>query len=297
MFIVNFIRGFCMALADSVPGVSGGTIAFLFGFYDKFIDSIDDVIHGTMEQRKTGFIFLVKLGLGWIVGMGLAVSVLATVFDTHIYSISSLFIGFIACSIPVIAMEEKESLKHSKWAFFLLIGIAIVAAITYFNPVSSSGSETSIGGMSITFMIYLFIAAMLAISAMVLPGISGSTILLVFGLYMPVITAVKNAMHFQLDAFPILIVFGLGVIAGILVIIRAIRKALDNFRPQMVYLIIGMMIGSFYAIMMGPTTLKVPQDPMSLDNFSILFFIIGAAVVLGMQFMKTFMEKQEAKQK
>ena len=55
MFIIQFIRGFCMALADSVPGVSGGTIAFLLGFYDKFIDSIDDLLTGTKEERKDAF--------------------------------------------------------------------------------------------------------------------------------------------------------------------------------------------------------------------------------------------------
>ena len=57
MFIIQFIRGFCMALADSVPGVSGGTIAFLLGFYDKFIDSIDDLLTGTKEERKDAFCF------------------------------------------------------------------------------------------------------------------------------------------------------------------------------------------------------------------------------------------------
>ena len=65
---MNLINGFCMALADSVPGVSGGTIAFLLGFYDKFIGSLDDLFRGKMEQKKTALRFLVKIGCGWIVG-------------------------------------------------------------------------------------------------------------------------------------------------------------------------------------------------------------------------------------
>ena len=64
MYIIQFIRGFCMALADSVPGVSGGTVAFLLGFYDQFIDSIDDLITGNMEKKKMAFFFLIKLGIG-----------------------------------------------------------------------------------------------------------------------------------------------------------------------------------------------------------------------------------------
>ena len=69
-----------MALADSVPGVSGGTIAFLLGFYDQFIDSIDDLISGTKEERKVAILFLIKLGIGWVCGFVLAVLILTSVF-------------------------------------------------------------------------------------------------------------------------------------------------------------------------------------------------------------------------
>ena len=66
MYLVQFIRGFCMALADSVPGVSGGTVAFLLGFYDQFIDSIDDLITGSREKKKAALFFLIKLGTGFL---------------------------------------------------------------------------------------------------------------------------------------------------------------------------------------------------------------------------------------
>ena len=88
-----------MALADSVPGVSGGTVAFLLGFYDRFIGSIDDLITGDKAKKKEAFFFLVKLGIGWICGFILAVLVLSSVFESHIYYISSLFIGFIIFAI------------------------------------------------------------------------------------------------------------------------------------------------------------------------------------------------------
>lgn len=94
-WLLQFVRGFCMALADSVPGVSGGTVAFLLGFYDRFIDSIDDLLLGNMEKKKSALLFLVKLGIGWVTGMILAILLLSRVFESHIYAISSLFIGFI----------------------------------------------------------------------------------------------------------------------------------------------------------------------------------------------------------
>lgn len=130
MYLVQFIRGFCMALADSVPGVSGGTVAFLLGFYDQFIDSIDDLITGSREKKKAALFFLIKLGTGWVCGMILAILILASVFDAHIYAISSLFIGFIIFAIPIIFREEKNCLAAKKSAIpFVLIGVAIVTAI------------------------------------------------------------------------------------------------------------------------------------------------------------------------
>ena len=104
--IITFIHGFCMALADSVPGVSGGTVAFLLGFYDRFVDSLDDLISGTKEKRIAALRYLIKLGIGWGIGFLSAVLVLANVFESHIYLISSLFMGFILFAIPVVIMEE-----------------------------------------------------------------------------------------------------------------------------------------------------------------------------------------------
>ena len=134
---------------------------------------------------------------------------------------------------------------------------------------------------------------MIAISAMVLPGISGSTLLLIFGLYIPIINAIKEFLHLNLSYLPVLIIFGLGVLTGILLVIKLIKMALKKFRPQTIYLIIGLMIGSLYAIVMGPTTLKIPQEPMSIGTFSIIFFLIGGAIIFGLQKLKDVLEEKK----
>ena len=276
-----------MALADSVPGVSGGTIAFLLGFYDQFIDSIDDLISGTKEERKVAILFLIKLGIGWVCGFVLAVLILTSVFESHIYAISSLFIGFIIFAIPIVIKEEKECLMAKKAAIpFILVGTAVVSAITYFNPVSGEGSGVNLDHLTPGLAIFVFFAGMIAISAMVLPGISGSTILLILGLYLPIITAIKEFLHLHFESFFTVVLFGCGVLVGTVSIVKLIRKALDNFRAQTIYLIIGMMLGSIYAVIMGPTTLEVPQPAMGIHDFSILFFIIGGIVIFGLQKMK-----------
>lgn len=292
-FLKNWVQGFSMALADSVPGVSGGTIAFVLGFYDKFINSLNTLISRNGD-KKEAIKFLIKLGIGWIIGMGIASLILSNLFETHIYQVSSLFIGFIIFAIPLIIKEEKENVKGKyKNLIFTLIGIVIVSAITYFNPQTGSGANIDITNLNLGLALYVFVAGMIAISAMILPGISGSTLLLIFGLYMPIITGIKETLHFNLSYIPVLFVFGLGVIAGIAIIIRIVKKALEKYRPQTIYLIIGLMIGSIYAIVMGATTLKVPQEPLALKTFNIVCFVIGGLVILGMEIIKRKLENKE----
>lgn len=285
-FIVTALQGFCMALADSVPGVSGGTVAFILGYYEKFINSLNALVSKDSD-KKEALKFLGKLGVGWAIGLILASLVLSSVFETHIYAISSLFIGFILFAIPSIIKEEKDTLKGKyQYLIFTAIGIAVVALLTYFNSTSGGGINVDIHSLNIGICIYAFVVGMVAISAMILPGISGSTILLIFGLYIPIINSIKEVLHLQLEYLPILIVFGFGVLAGIALIIKLVKKALDKHRTQTIYTVIGLMIGSLYAIVMGPTTLKVPQEAMNFGTFNILFFVIGAAVIGAMEFAK-----------
>ncbi len=290
--IINFIRGLFMALADSVPGVSGGTIAFIMGFYDKFINSLDGLIYGDKKTKKESLVFLIKLGVGWICGMVMASLILASLFERNIYEISSLFLGFIIFSIPLIIKEEKKELKGKyKNILFTIIGIILVIIITKLNPVSSKESIVDITHLNIGLIFYIIIAGMLAISAMVLPGISGSTLLLIFGLYISILTGIKETLHFNFSYLPALIVFGLGVIIGILSIVKLIKKALKKYRSATIYLVVGLMLGSIYAIIMGPTTLEVPRNPLSLNTFNILFFIIGAIIIIGLDKLKVLLSK------
>lgn len=292
-YLINGFRGFCMALADSVPGVSGGTIAFILGFYDKFINSLNNLVFGKKEEKKSAIFFIIKLLIGWAIGFIIASLVLTKLFETQIYKVSSVFMGFIIFSIPLIIKEEKEALKGKyKNIIFTIIGIIIVALITYFNPVSG-GNNIDLSNLNLGLCLYIFVAAMIAISAMVLPGISGSTLLLIFGLYIPIMNSVKEVLHFNLEALPVLIIFLLGILTGIIAIIKIIKMALQKYRSQTIYLIIGLMLGSIYAIVMGPTTLDVPQNPMTFRTFSIIFFILGGAVIFGLEKTKEILEEKE----
>lgn len=277
------MNGFCMALADSVPGVSGGTVAFIMGFYDQFIGSIHNLAFGKMKEKKSAVMYLAKLGAGWVIGMAMAVVVLSALFESHIYAVSSLFIGFIGGAIPLIVKEEKDNLRGiGKGIFFCLLGILLVAGITWASS-RSGGAAMELGQFSIGTSVKLFFIGMIAISAMFLPGISGSTLLLIFGAYIPVITAVKGVLSLEFSYLPCLIFFGCGVLTGAVTVVKAIKVCLEKFRPQTIYMILGMMIGSFYAIVMGPTTLEMPQEALGFGNFNMIAATAGVALVLGMQ--------------
>lgn len=289
-FIWNMIQGFCMAMADAVPGVSGGTIAFVMGFYDRFIESLDNIITGNKEERKRAFIFLVKLGAGWVIGFVCTVLALGRVFDSHIYELCSLFIGLSFFAVPIIVHDEWQAIKGKYMHFiFAIIGVAVVALITYLNQRLARGSM-DISSLNFINGIYVFIVAAIAISAMVLPGISGSTMLLIFGIYVPIMSAIRGFLHLEFKYFPILFIFGLGILTGIFTSVKLLRTGLEKCRSQMVFLILGLVIGSIYAIVTGPTTLDTPQPAMTMQTFRIGFFLLGGVILGALQLLKKYME-------
>lgn len=269
--IQKLFQGFCMALADSVPGVSGGSIAFIMGFYKKFITALNHPFENIH--------FLIQLGLGWIIGMACSVFILSSIFETHIYAISSLFLGFICFAILLLIVQNKNLLqKNKKSMLFMILGILLVVWIAYLN--TKHHTVIDLTRLSPPTMIYIFLSGAIAISAMVLPGLSGSTLLLIFGLYLPIIQGVKSILTLHFSSLFGLLIFGTGVLFGIVFFIRFVKICLDTFYTQTLYAIIGLMIGSLYAIVLGPTTLKVAQPAMNLETFQILFFLIGSILVV-----------------
>lgn len=284
----TILGGFCMALADSVPGVSGGTIAFLMGFYDALVGSLDALVHGTKQERLHGLRYLLKLAVGWVVGMALAVTVLAGAFTDGIYQLSSLFLGFVFVSVPLVMREQRAVLGtfRQNWLPFLA-GIVLVVGLSALR-LSALVNDL---GFSVGTALYAFAVGALAISAMVLPGISGSSLLMSCGLYLPVIAAMKDALHFQFGQFWLLAAVGVGALVGFAVAPHWIRRWMRKAPGAVTYAVLGMMLGSLYAIVVGPTTLKVPQHVMTLSDFHVLWFALGIAVMLGLEALKKRVEK------
>ncbi len=115
--------------------------------------------------------------------------------------------------------------------------------------------------------VYLFFTGMLAIGAMVLPGISGSSLLMIFGVYVPTLRALTHLFELEPGVLPGLAILMLGFLIGAGIFARFIRRAMHTFRPQMIFLILGLMLGSLYAICLEPTTMESPMLPLTLPTF------------------------------
>ncbi len=287
--IATIFHGLSMALADSVPGVSGGTVAFILGFYERFLGALHDFFGREAARRKAAFFYLVKFAVGWVIGMGGSILLLSKVFTENIYFLSSLFLGLTMGAIPFILYEEWDSVKdQGKNLVFTLLGIALVAGMTALRQFSGGLGNIRFQSLSVVQLLYLLICGGLAISAMLLPGISGSTLLLIFGVYVPAVNAVKELLHLHFEYLPGVLSLAAGVGLGVIFTSNGIRKALQNHRSKMIYLILGLMLGSFYAIAMGPTTLDVPQPGLNFGNFQVLGFLMGTAILVGLEWLKYY---------
>ena len=265
--VLTAFHGFCMALADSVPGVSGGTIAFILGFYDRFLDALHQLFGKDKDARRAAVRYLLQLGLGWVVGMVASVAALAELFASQVYFMSSLFLGLTLASFPFIIRAERRVLQgQARNCPFALFGLLLVVLLTLLRT-NAAGVAIRFAGAPVWMLGYIFVSGAVAITAMVLPGILGSSILLTAGVYLPAIQAVRSFLHMELSVLPGLFALGFGVLAGVALSIHAIRTALHKYRSEMVWLILGLMLGSLYAIVYGAVNLTVPLPPMSLVTF------------------------------
>lgn len=270
---INVLKGFGMGTSDLVPGVSGGTIALLLGIYDDFIHAIS----GLFSKR---FWPSLKFLLPILTGMLLAIGLLSKLFNyllaNHqvptMFFFTGLIIGIIPYLLRISHFKSRFQVKHYA---VVALGIIILVIITLLNH-GDTHANTSLT-LNSSLIIKYFIASMCASSAMLLPGISGSFMLLVFGAYGTVMFAISELMSFNFQAISLLFAVGLGIVAGFICSSKVIHYALHHYPTLTFALIIGFVIGSVFAVF--------PGMPMTLLSWliSIITLILGFIVsfVLG----------------
>jgi putative membrane protein len=255
--MVQIGRGFAMGAADIVPGVSGGTVALLFGIYEKLVAEIRkgagalarfirlDVRGGVERLKTVDWVFLLGLLFGILLAVVLLIGWLRTQIDEHPVQVSAVFFGLVGASIVVARREVKS------WTPIRLF-VAAATAVLAFVLLGQRA-----GGIDDPSLLVVFVAGSIAICAMILPGISGSFILLMFGLYDHITAAVDDRDVTTIAAF------GFGAVIGLASFSTLLHWVLRRYHDLVIAMLIGLMAGSLRVLW------PWPSGDLGLDNVSL----------------------------
>lgn len=267
---INILKGFAMGTSDLVPGVSGGTIALLLGIYNQFIASISGIFS---RRFWPSFTFLIPIIIGMLLAMGSLSNLFNYLLSQHHIPTMFFFGGLIIGIVPyLLKISNYKTSFTTKHYMMVIAGIAILIVITLMNNSDKHAGETLT--LSTGLIIKYFIAGMCASSAMLLPGISGSFMLLVFGVYGTVMLAISEVVKLNFAGLPILLTVGFGVLAGFIISSKIIQYFLTHHKLMTFALIIGFVVGSLFAVFPGLPTNIV------MWFVSLVVFIIGFIVSL-----------------
>ncbi len=280
----NLIRGALIGLVETIPGISGGTVALVVGIYQELIDSASALIRWALwlvrgrraeareYWRDISWRLLIPLVIGMVVAVFTVAGPVLNLVETYPEQMRSIFFGMVTASVlvPLLMVRDDVSYRGKKLGVKHLISFIIAAIVTY--SVLSLPATLSLEPHWYTIMP----AAAIAVSALVLPGLSGSLVLLTVGLYEPTLRAVE-----ALD-LGYIAVFGAGLALGAVVVVQLMKWLLDHHHSTTLIILSGLMIGALRALwpyQAEDGALQPIGDTFGLD---ILLAVIGAALVLTM---------------
>lgn len=259
----NIYRGILMGISDLIPGVSGGTIAFILGIYDRLLEAISGFFSRDWKKHLG---FLVPLGLGVGITLLLFSRVIEYLLEQHYEATQFFFMGLIIGVVPYIMKQAEVKKNFTSRHLIILIIIGSALAATAFIP--TEDDLAPITSLTVPVFFLLFFSGWLASMAMLLPGISGSFILLLLGVYSTAINALSSLN------IPIALAIGAGVIVGFIVSSKAIQYLLEHFTYVTYAAIIGLILGSLFVVFPG-----FSADSATLIT-SLVTFALGLAFTL-----------------
>jgi putative membrane protein len=285
--VFQVARGFAMGAADIVPGVSGGTVALVLGIYERLIANVHagatalrllltgDVDGARRSLGEVEWVWLLSLLAGILLAVAALSSIIERLLEDHPVEMAGLFFGLVVGSaivawrlIPRVTMPELAMMTGVGIVLFLVLGLRAD------TEVADDAAEI----VTKSWWVFFFAGA-LAICAMILPGISGSFILVMIGMYTEVLGAVNDR-----DLLP-LAAFGLGCVVGLAVFSTLLNWLLEHFRSLVLAAMIGLMLGSLRVLWPWPngthtTELGAPTDAVAMP---IVLAVVGLTVVLAVE--------------
>ncbi|MCL2164929.1 MAG: DUF368 domain-containing protein [Oscillospiraceae bacterium] len=285
----NVVNGVAVALAMVIPGVSGATIAIILGFYDELLAAIN---HFTENSRKH-LRFLLPFSLGIVAGIVGFSSILDNLLTNFPFPTMLFFIGLLVGVLPIIySKTEVRSVRELKPGKIALIAIPciVLIIISYLKPGVIENPADIINSIDAQFIAYILLSGIFASAALIIPGLSGSFILLLMGNYHIVIYSVSSArflltdisnIPLLLDICKVVVPFGIGVVIGGLIMARVIERLMRDYSRAVYLAILGLILGSIYALINEPVILQKGISGMAivagiitlLSGCSIAYFI------------------------
>lgn len=258
--IKNVLIGMVLGVANVIPGVSAGTMAVIMGIYDKLLDAITI----KKEKLKKNLPFLVSVGVGAIIGILVFSSAIKYLYANYGMETSFTFIGIIIGSIPMIwrNVANEGKVKSIKWSIFI-----VTFLIMLFMAFSGQDETSQQVFTKINFMgtIWLVVSGAISSFAMIIPGISGSFIMLTLGVYTTVITAISDMNLI------VIIPVGIGILIGLVGGTKLVKILLNKYRQATYLAILGLVIGSIFTL--------YPGSIFNMRGFvALIFMLIGAFV-------------------
>lgn len=292
--LLSVTRGFVMGAADIVPGVSGGTIALIFGIYERLIASIksgSSALGAILKFDGGGFkrwmgrvewTFILPLGGGILLAVGSLASVLEHLLDTQAVLMAALFGGLVAGSVVVAWTMIRHPLSRHVW---IALGVAVVVFVGL--GLGGGTSAETVSQVSQPAMWAFFTSGAIAICAMILPGISGSFILVLLGMYAPLLNAVTSR------DFATLAVFMFGAVIGLALFSQVLHRALTLHHDVVIASLIGLMAGSLRVLWPWPhgiesVALAAPDsDVLAATLIAVAAFVVVIVVARFAQRLET----------
>lgn len=267
--IVLTIKGFIMGLANIIPGVSGGTLALTLGIYEKFIQAISHFFSQIKENIK----FLLPIGIGMVLAIISMSRIIDASYSNFPIPTTMFFMGLVMGGVPLLIKKVKGQKETKEISSYLILSLSFVFVIllALSEQLFNVSFKADLINMNFTKYIMLFIVGIITAATMVIPGISGSLVLMLLGYYYPVLKVVKSLTKFQnlTQNFMIATVFGIGILLGIILIAKLIEFLLEKYEVKTYFGVIGFILASIIAIPIATIN--------SIQNleFNILQIIIG----------------------
>lgn len=243
--IMLILKGFALGIANVIPGVSGGTIAVILGIYEKLID----ILSNLKTKLKENFKYLLFLAIGLILAVGLFSNAVTFCLKNYPFATILFFIGFIIGGMPPLLNKVKSKIDIKSVICFI-IAFTVVMLMAFITP---DTMNKSLDIINIKTLIILFLIGVLGAASMVLPGISGSFVLMLIGYYEPIMNSISEFTKLNNLTHNILILamFGLGVLFGIIFMAKLIKILLEKYEIPMYMGIIGFVIASAISILVS----------------------------------------------